>query len=88
MRTKIQVFPRLLSVIQQFMRGRSQSIQRGVSVSGMNQRLNWLGEQRILPQLIGSMTNMFEVRQIGKTPAPAERGMGKIFHPALLLWRG
>ena len=53
----------------------------------MKQRLNWLGEQRIFPQLIGSMTNMFEVRQIGMTPAPAERGMGKIFHPALLLWR-
>ncbi|EIL39754.1 hypothetical protein ECO9942_15925, partial [Escherichia coli O26:H11 str. CVM9942] len=50
----------------------------------MKQRLNWLGEQRIFPQLIGSMTNMFEVRQIGMTPAPAERGMGKNLPPSVV----
>ena len=31
------------------------------------------------------MTNMFDIIKIGAPPAPAERGLGKILHPALFL---
>ena len=70
------------------MRCRPQGEQRGVGVSRVNQLADGLFEQRILPQQIRRMANMVTIVEIGRTPAAAQRGLGKILHPTLILMIG
>lgn len=62
---KIQVFSGILRIVQQLMRCRPQSEQRGVGVSRVNQFADGLFEQRILPQQIRRMANMVNIVQVG-----------------------
>ena len=82
---EIEILSGVLRVVEQLMRGRTQRVERGIGIGGVNQFPYRLLEERIFPEQIGRMSDMVDIVQVRRTPATSECGFGKILHPGLLL---